>query len=153
MLRAIISHYANDRGRPPQAGLRLMKPSFDWRNNISTASRKSISITDITTACGSSRRTFYRAFLEVLGDTPNHYLRRLPLHRIRRDLMAGDQLRQYRQAAKKWGIAEHGRMSAGIRSFRREAQRNRAAQSRRAFPGPGFEIGKKRIAAHRRGGA
>lgn len=135
MLRAIISHYANDRGttaasRPSsyETIVRLAQQYID-RHLASP-----ISITDITTACGSSRRTLYRAFLEVLGDTPNHYLRRLRLHRIRRDLMAGDQLATISASAKKWGIAEHGRMSGWYQElFGEKPSATVAAQSRRAI--------------------
>jgi AraC-like DNA-binding protein len=66
----------------------------------------------------TSRRTLFRAFAEILGDTPQVYVMRLRLHRIRHDL-AGDDERACTVAliANQWGISELGRMARRYRDL------------------------------------
>lgn len=45
----------------------------------------------LAAAAATPRRTLYRAFADVLGDTPQGHVRRLRLHCIRRRLLAPDQ--------------------------------------------------------------
>ncbi|QWW70045.1 helix-turn-helix domain-containing protein [Rhizobium sp. WYJ-E13] len=73
-----------------------------------------IRVRDLAAACDVSVRTVYRSFLEVLGETPNSYVRRLRLHRIRRDLLS-DQRTTIVASSNRWGIGEHGRMSGWYR--------------------------------------
>lgn len=74
-----------------------------------------ILIAEIARAAGASYRTLYRAFADVLGETPNTYVRRLRLHRIRRDLRSGNPEVTVLATARQWGIHEHGRMSGWYR--------------------------------------
>lgn len=71
-----------------------------------------ISLDDLAQAAIASRRTLFRAFAEILDDTPQTYVRRLRLHRIRHDL-ASDEERACTIAlvANQWGMSELGRMS------------------------------------------
>ncbi len=112
VLRAATSHYTNHIGsndkRRPSSYETIVGLA---RNYIERHLTEPISIEDVTTACGSSRRTLYRAFLGILGETPLHYIRRLRLHRIRRDLLSGGQRETISASARKWGISEPGRMS------------------------------------------
>jgi transcriptional regulator GlxA family with amidase domain len=76
-----------------------------------------ISLDDLATAAGTSRRTVARAFVEVLGDTPASYVRRLRLHRIRRDLVRNAAGYAIREIAAAWGIGEPGRMAGQYRDL------------------------------------
>ncbi len=66
----------------------------------------------------TSRRTLFRAFAEILDDTPQIYVMRLRLHRIRHDL-ASDEERACTVAliANQWGISELGRMARRYRDL------------------------------------
>lgn len=77
-----------------------------------------IALDDIAAAAFASRRTLYRAFAEILSDTPQSYVRRLRLHRIRHEL-AGDAERACTIAlvATQWGMSELGRMSGWYREL------------------------------------
>lgn len=77
-----------------------------------------ISLNNIARAAITSRRTLFRAFADILDDTPQTYVRRLRLHRIRHDL-ASDEERACTIAliANQWGISELGRMSGWYREL------------------------------------
>jgi AraC-like DNA-binding protein len=77
-----------------------------------------ISLDSIAKAATTSRRTLFRAFADILDDTPQTYVRRLRLHRIRLDL-ASDAERACTIAlvANQWGISELGRMSGWYREL------------------------------------
>lgn len=79
---------------------------------------ETISLDTLTQAARTSRRTLFRAFTEILNETPQNYVRRLRLHRIRHDL-ANDQERACTIAliANQWGISELGRMSRRYRDL------------------------------------
>ena len=66
----------------------------------------------------TSRRTLFRAFAEILNDTPHIYVMRLRLHRIRHDL-ASDEERACTIAliANRWGFSELGRMARRYRTL------------------------------------
>jgi AraC-like DNA-binding protein len=70
-----------------------------------------ITLDRIAGAVSTSQRPLSRAFVEVLGETPGDYVRRLRLHRIRRDLMAQRQGTRAIAIAARWGLQEPGRMS------------------------------------------
>lgn len=77
-----------------------------------------ISIDAIAAAAVTSRRTLHRAFVEVLGETPWTYVRKLRLHRIRRDLASEAELAcAVAVVANRWGIGELGRMSGWYREL------------------------------------
>jgi AraC-like DNA-binding protein len=77
-----------------------------------------ISLGDLAKAAITSRRTLFRAFTDILDDTPQTYIRRLRLHRIRHDL-ASDEERACTIAliANQWGMSELGRMSGWYREL------------------------------------
>jgi AraC-like DNA-binding protein len=77
-----------------------------------------ISLDDIAKAAITSRRTLFRAFADILDDTPQTYVRRLRLHRIRHEL-ASDEERACTIAlvANQWGMSELGRMSGWYREL------------------------------------
>jgi AraC-like DNA-binding protein len=77
-----------------------------------------ISPDELAKAAFTSRRTLFRAFADVLDDTPQTYLRRLRLHRIRHDL-ATEEERDCTIAliANQWGMSELGRMSGWYREL------------------------------------
>lgn len=77
-----------------------------------------ISLQEIANAAFTSRRTLFRAFADVLDDTPQTYVRRLRLHRIRHHL-ATDEERACTIAliANEWGMSELGRMSVWYREL------------------------------------
>ena len=77
-----------------------------------------ISVDDVASAALTSRRTLLRAFNEILSDTPNRYVRRLRLHRIRRDL-ANERERATSIAliAMQWGMNDIGRMAGWYREL------------------------------------
>lgn len=120
MLQAFIRHF----GRVPSS--RLRKTGRHAHAAIVERARayigehlaRPIALDDIATAAYASRRTLYRAFGEILNDTPQGYVRRLRLHRIRHDL-ATDAERTCTVAlvATNWGMSELGRMSAWYREL------------------------------------
>ncbi len=133
MLSAIIHHY----GAPPFATAR--KPKRCGQARIIAKARAYImehldepmSLNEIASAAHTSRRTLQRAFADVYDDTPKNYVRRLRLHRIRRDL-AGDAERACTVAliSNQWGIGEIGRMSGWYRELFGEAPSRTLARGR-----------------------
>jgi len=59
-----------------------------------------------TAAAFTSRRTLNRAFMDVFGETPQSYVRRLRLHRIR-DGLAGnaEEVSSITILANQWGMS------------------------------------------------
>lgn len=120
LLRSIILHI----GREPVGHNRR-----DGRNAHAAIVRRArayilerlsepLALGDIANAALTSRRTLFRAFAEILDDTPQTYVRRLRLHRIRNDL-ASDEERACTIAlvANQWGMSELGRMSGWYREL------------------------------------
>ena len=118
MLSALVCHYA----RLPDAGgrtqpvgqARIVQEAREYiRQHLASA----ISIEDLATATHTSPRTLFRAFSEVLGDTPRDYVRRLRLHRIRRELLSSETM-TVSLAAQNWGMAgDLGRVSKNYRDL------------------------------------
>jgi AraC-like DNA-binding protein len=77
-----------------------------------------ISADDLAATACTSRRTLFRAFEEILNETPRTYVRKLRLHRIRHDL-AGDVEKACTIAliANQWGMSDLGRMSGWYREL------------------------------------
>ncbi|MFK0273272.1 helix-turn-helix domain-containing protein [Ensifer sp. NPDC090286] len=68
---------------------------------------------EIARAAYTSRRTLFRAFADILDDTPQGYVRRLRLHRIRHDLASHEERAcTIALIANQWGISELGRMAS-----------------------------------------
>jgi AraC-like DNA-binding protein len=112
MITASVSHYKNSIGTTSALSLTGHESIVHrGRQYIEQNLAKPILIDELTAACGTSKRTLYRAFLTILGETPIHFIRRLRLHRIRNELTDGNPSATISTSARKWGIREHGRMS------------------------------------------
>lgn len=120
MLGALIDHF----GRAPFSGNRMGSLHAHAaivrraRSYITEHLSEPISLDSIARAAFASRRTLYRAFAEILNDTPQSYVRRLRLHRIRQNLASDvEQARTVALVANQWGMSELGRMSAWYRQL------------------------------------
>lgn len=88
-----------------------------------------IAIDDLVSAAIASRRTLYRAFSETLGETPQSYILKLRLNRIRHDLAAPNEaMRTVTVVSNQWGISELGRLSAYYREHFGELPRETLAR-------------------------
>jgi len=75
-----------------------------------------ISIDEIAAAAFASRRTLHRAFDDILGETPQSYVLKLRLNRIRQDLASpAEAERTVTMVSLRWGIGELGRLAARYR--------------------------------------
>lgn len=120
VLRALIEHYArwpiDESVRIEPVG--LSKIVHRAREFTHANLDMPISLDALALAAQTSRRTLARAFLEVLNDTPAGYVRRLRLHRIRRDLVRGGARdRTIQEIAAAWGVGEPGRMAGWYRDL------------------------------------
>lgn len=88
------------------------------RSHIHAHLHAPIRIDDLIAASLTSRRTLFRAFIEVLGEPPQNYVRRLRLHRIRRDLASDrEMLCTIALIASQWGIEEPSRLACWYREL------------------------------------
>lgn len=88
-----------------------------------------IAIEALVEACIASRRTLYRAFAETLGETPQSYILKLRLNRIRQDLATpSEALRTVTVVSNQWGIPELGRLAAYYREQFGELPRDTLAR-------------------------
>jgi AraC-like DNA-binding protein len=116
LLRTVVDHY----GRVPTSGdgrvhpkgrARIVHRAREYiRENLAAP----ISLDVLATVTGTSRRTLHRAFSDVIDDTPQNYVRRLRLHRIRRELVLRAEVGCTVSAiAQSWGAGtDLGRLSA-----------------------------------------
>lgn len=133
LLRALIAHL----GRAPRVLNRLGRMDSHAmivrraRDHIMEHLAEPILPDTLAKAARTSRRTLFRAFAEILDDTPQMYIRRQRLHRIRQDL-ASDTERACTVAliANQWGISELGRMSRRYRDLFGELPRDTLAKER-----------------------
>lgn len=133
MLSATIAHLARHpriRGggrRPGRHGNIVEKARAYIVEHLS----EPISIDEIAAAACTSRRTLFRAFTDILDETPHTFVRRLRLHRIRHDL-AGDLERTctISLVANQWGIGDLGRMSGWYRALFGERPSDTLVRSR-----------------------
>ena len=141
LLRALIGHL----GRAPRVGNRVGRSDAHAmivrraRAYIVEHLAEPICPDTLAQAALTSRRTLFRAFAEILGDTPQIYVMRLRLHRIRNDL-ASDEERACTVAliANQWGISELGRMARRYRDLFGELPSDTLAKQRpRARPDGG----------------
>lgn len=86
------------------------------REYISANLHGDLTLESLALATGTSTRTLFRSFTQLLGETPMHYVRRLRLHRIREDLLrrkdSGDTVTDI---ATRWGVNELGRFAGWYR--------------------------------------
>ncbi len=119
LLALVITHYSREPrpgiGRPHPRGLaRIVEQA---RAFIELNLPEPISVDDIAAACSTSRRTLFRAFASVLVESPQSYVHRIRLHRIRRDLASDAEMpRSVAHIANHWGIGELGRLSVAYRA-------------------------------------
>jgi AraC-like DNA-binding protein len=120
MLSAVIAHLA----RPPHPAIRGTHPSYHGRiverarTYIHEHLSEPMSVDEIAAAAYTSRRTLFRAFLDVLDDAPHNYVRRLRLHRIRHDLASeAERACTIALIANTWGIGDLGRMAGWYREL------------------------------------
>jgi AraC-like DNA-binding protein len=91
LLRTVVAHYARtptrgDIGDDLKGRARIVHKAREYiREHLETP----ISMDDLAKVTGTSRRSIYRAFSEVLDETPKNFVRRLRLHRIRKGLVSG----------------------------------------------------------------
>lgn len=77
-----------------------------------------LSVRAIARAAFASQSTLYRAFSEILAETPQSFVRKLRLNRIRRDLASEAELRcTITMIANRWGIGELGRLAGWYREL------------------------------------
>jgi AraC-like DNA-binding protein len=119
LLQEVLTHYADkppsgDGRVKPAGSARIVHDALDYiRSNLA----RSICIDALAEAVGTSRRSLYRAFSEILGDTPQTHARRLRLHRIRRELIANSRT-TISAAAHHWGAGRDlGRLSRSYRDL------------------------------------
>ena len=114
-LDAMLAHYMLDpAGRRPLPALSEAARSVRAaRACVDRDPGAPISVEALAAAAGTSRRTLYRAFARVLGDTPQGYVRRLRLHHVRRRLLAPDApARTVAAAARRSGLeSDLGRLA------------------------------------------
>lgn len=120
MLRAVVDHFTRppflqNRGTSHIGHARIFARA---RAYIMEHLSEPLSLDELASAACASRRTLQRAFVEILGDSPHVYVRRLRLHRIRHDL-ASDEEKACTIAliSNQWGISELGRMSGWYREL------------------------------------
>lgn len=116
------------------------------RTYITAHLSEPISLDDIAAAACASRRTLQRAFAEILDDTPQTYVRRLRLHRIRAGL-AGEAERACTIAviANQWGMTELGRMSRWYRELFGERPSETVAHAKERHAPSNEQVGANRI--------
>lgn len=120
LLRAIINHTGrapvsiNSRGGREGYARIVRRARAYIVENLATP----ICPDEMARAAFTSRRTLFRAFAAVLDDTPQTYIRRLRLHRIRHDL-ASEEERACTIAliANQWGMSDLGRMAGWYREL------------------------------------
>ncbi len=120
LLRAIIGHAGrepislNHRGGRQGYARIVTKARAYILENLSAP----ISPDDIARAAFTSRRTLFRAFADILDDTPQTFIRRLRLHRIRYDLASeAERACTIALIANQWGMSDLGRMAGWYREL------------------------------------
>lgn len=121
MLRVVINHYAcvpsgeDGRTRPTGRAKTVHRAREYIRENLAAP----ISMDALAEATGASRRTLYRAFSEILEDTPQRYVTRLRLHRIRQAMVSDTEAAcTVSVIARRWGLGgDLGRLSGRYRKL------------------------------------
>lgn len=125
LLHMVVAHYAripaNGDGRiHPRGRGRIVHRAREYiRENLAAP----ISIDELAAVAETSRRTLYRAFSDILDDTPQSFARRLRLHGIRSELVSGAG-GTVSAVARSWGAgADLGRLSARYQELFGESPR------------------------------
>jgi AraC-like DNA-binding protein len=120
LLELAIGHFARQprqhAGPPNPEGLgRIVARAREF---IEARLDEPLSVGAIARASCASRRTLFRAFVSVLGETPAQYVRRRRLHRIRHDLASWrENVCTVSMIANRWGVNELGRMAGWYRDL------------------------------------
>ena len=120
LLRSLVAHFARPArqitgGRPSEKHTVIVARA---RAYIHTHLQAPIRIEDLVSASLTSRRTLFRAFVEILGEPPQNYVRRLCLHRIRQDLASErEALCTIALIGSQWGIEEPSRLASWYREL------------------------------------
>ncbi len=120
LLDALIVHFA----REPRPGIQPCNPQglgrivSRAREFIEVNLEEPLAVDAIALASHASRRTLFRAFITVLGESPSSYVRRRRLHRIRHDLIThAERTCTIALVANRWGMGELGRLSGRYREL------------------------------------
>ncbi|WP_167857756.1 helix-turn-helix domain-containing protein [Mycobacterium sp. DL99] len=119
IVAAFIGHFTQEPASLPVGQLRQRQRIVELtRTHIDQNLDRRLDIEGLARMAGVSRRTLARSFDETLGESPQSYIARMRLHRIRSDLLAGSDPRAtIADVSNRWGISELGRMSARYRSL------------------------------------
>ncbi|CRZ15801.1 AraC family transcriptional regulator [Mycolicibacterium neworleansense] len=136
IVAAFVGHFTQAPMTLPVRQLRQRQRIVELtRTHIDQNLDRRLDVEGLARLAGVSRRTLARAFDETIGESPQSYIARMRLHRIRSDLLAGTHPRAtIADLSNRWGISELGRMSARYRDLfgelpsqtrRRSASNNR----------------------------
>ncbi|MFV8053489.1 helix-turn-helix domain-containing protein [Mycobacterium sp. 48b] len=116
---AFIGHFAQEPATLPVPQLRQRQRIVELtRIHIDQNLGHRLDIEGLARMAGVSRRTLARSFDETIGESPQSYIARMRLHRIRTELLAGScPGSTIADVSNRWGISELGRMSARYRSM------------------------------------
>lgn len=119
IVAAFIGHFTQQPAPLPVRQLRQRQRIVELtRTHIDRNLDRRLDIEGLARMAGVSRRTLARSFDETLGESPQSYIARMRLHRIRSDLLAGsDPGATIADVSNRWGISELGRMSARYRNL------------------------------------
>lgn len=118
IVAAFIGHFARQPAPLPAFTLRQRQKIVESASaHIDQNLDKRLEIEGLARLAGVSRRTLARSFHETLGESPQSYIARMRLHRIRADLLTCGQQVTVAAVSNRWGISELGRMATRYRSL------------------------------------
>lgn len=119
IVTAFIGHFTQTPATLPVRQLRQRQRIVEFtRTHIDQNLDRRLDIEGLARLAGVSRRTLARSFDETIGESPQSYIARMRLHRIRSDLLAGSHPGiTIADVSNRWGISELGRMSARYRGW------------------------------------
>lgn len=94
-----------------------------------------LSILDVCSRLGASRRKLNYCFQDVLGTSPTRYLRALRLNGVRRDLKLGDPNTTVQDVAARWGFWHLGQFSLDYKKHFFELPSETLNRTKRHTPG------------------
>ena len=118
IVTAFIGHFTRQPAPLPVVTLRQRQRIVESaRSHIDSNLEKRLDIEGLARLVGVSRRTLTRAFQETLGESPQSYIARMRLHRIRSGLLNIGPQATVAEVSNRWGISELGRMAARYRDL------------------------------------
>lgn len=119
IVATFIGHFARQPAPLPAVTLRQRQRIVEsTRAHIDHSLDRRLDIENLARLAGVSRRTLARSFHETLGESPQSYIARMRLHRIRADLLTCDGAKPtIAEVSNRWGISELGRMAARYRDL------------------------------------